>query len=109
VEGAVVAERVHAAHPSCEKGRTHAKASKTALASVKAYRAQDCDWSVRHGPVIMLISHVWSVGTEVPCPRVLAELCNASVFVTLLISARTQWLLAFSGRSVIDVVCSRVC
>jgi hypothetical protein len=42
----------------------------------------DCDWSVRHGPVVMLISHFWSVGTQVPCPHVPAELCSAIVFVS---------------------------
>jgi hypothetical protein len=64
----------------------------------------DYDWSVRHGPVIMVISHVWSVGTQVRFPQVPAELCSAIVFVTLLISARNRWLLAFSGRSVMSCV-----
>ena len=65
----------------------------------------DCDWSVRHGPSIIIVKPCLERGcVPIHCPQVPAELCSAIVFVTLLISARNQWLLAFNSRSVMSCV-----
>ena len=58
-------------------------------------------WMVRQGPFVCVRSQLSSLGLQVACPWVPAELCSMIVHVTEFSSASSQCWLSLSGMSVV--------